>query len=170
MSSASAALAPRNRGARSAPAIPELPERGDGGEQLPGRLRVRGGERWGWADRARARVCTRGGRAAALCSGSARNWRRALNDHLPGWRTRGPEAGADHDPGCEREREGDRQREQALGRPRARGRWEADIADWHDQCTVLPRFSKKLTIAGAAPTRKAATAEMIVPRRPALAW
>src|SRR6266511_3017099 len=55
MSSASAALAPRSRGVRSARAIPELPERGNGGERLPGRLRVRGGERWGGADGARER-------------------------------------------------------------------------------------------------------------------
>src|SRR5204862_13417 len=56
MGGASPALAPRSRGVRSARAIPELPERGDGGEELPGRLRVRGGERWGWADGARERV------------------------------------------------------------------------------------------------------------------
>ena len=36
--------------------------------------------------------------------------------------------------------------------------------------TVRPRFSKNATIAGAAPTRKAASAEMSVPRRPIEAW
>src|SRR5262249_51933117 len=46
MSSASAALTPRSNAARSARAIAELAERGDGSEQLPGRLGVRDAERW----------------------------------------------------------------------------------------------------------------------------
>ena len=47
---------------------------------------------------------------------------------------------------------------------------EADVADRHRQWTVVPRFSKKLMIAGAAPTMNAATAEMTVPRRPSAEW
>ena len=40
----------------------------------------------------------------------------------------------------------------------------------HRYLTVRPRFSKNATIAGAAPMRKAASAEMSVPRRPIEAW
>src|SRR5262249_26069607 len=56
MSSASAALTPRSNAARSARAIAELAERGDGSEQLPGRLGVRDAERWGRARRAGERA------------------------------------------------------------------------------------------------------------------
>ncbi len=47
---------------------------------------------------------------------------------------------------------------------------DADVAPGHGYWTVRPRSSKNATIAGAAPTRKAATAEMSVPRRPIDAW
>ena len=40
----------------------------------------------------------------------------------------------------------------------------------HGYLTVRPRSSKNAMIAGAAPTRKAATAEMTVPRRPIAVW
>ena len=44
------------------------------------------------------------------------------------------------------------------------------VAAGHGYLTVRPRSSKNAMIAGAAPTRKAATAEMSVPRRPIDAW
>ena len=55
-------------------------------------------------------------------------------------------------------------------RAHARNVVEADVADRHGQWTVVPRFSKKLMIAGAAPTMNAETAEMIVPLRPSAEW
>ena len=57
-----------------------------------------------------------------------------------------------------------------LAEPRLTDAVEADVADRHRQWTVVPRFSKKVMIAGAAPTRNAATAEMTVPRRPSAEW
>ena len=57
----------------------------------------------------------------------------------------------------------------ASARPALADRRDIDWASGHD-LTVPPRFWKKVTIAGAAPTRNAAAAEMIVPRRPTVVW
>ena len=77
---------------------------------------------------------------------------------------------ADHDADPEQgERRCDPEQD-ASPTPGAGDAIEADVAAGHRQCTVVPRFSKKLMIAGAAPTMNAATAEMTVPRRPSAEW
>ena len=77
--------------------------------------------------------------------------------------------GADHDADPEQGERRNPEHDAAPG-PKVRDAVEADVADRHRQWTVVPRFSKKLMIAGAAPTMNAETAEMIVPLRPSAEW
>src|SRR5262249_5434607 len=95
--------------------------------------------------------------------------RRVFCDHAGRGAGRG-NAGADDDPQSEHEHSARADEEDPAGGRRLARRGEADRAPGHRQCTVLPRVSKELTIAGAAPTRKAAIAEMSVPLRPRVAW